>query len=75
VANILPGVDNSWADAALAPDGKRLYATFANGEGFDWALDPAVWAQRACAEAGRTLTQAEWDQYLPGRPYAPACTP
>ena len=75
VANVLPGVDNDWVDAALSPDGKRLYAAYSNGEGFDWALDPTVWAQRACTVAGRTLTQVEWDQYLPGRPYAPACTP
>ncbi len=75
VANVLPGVDNDWVDAALSPDGSHLYAAYSNGEGFDWALDPAVWAQRACSVAGRTLTQVEWDQYLPGRPYAPACTP
>ena len=52
-----------------------LYVAYANGQAFDWAIDPAVWAADACAIAGRTLTQAEWAQYLPNRPYAPACTP
>ena len=30
--------------------------------------------QRACTIAGRTLTRAEWDDVLPARDYAPACT-
>jgi WD40 repeat protein len=30
---------------------------------------------RACTVAGRTLTPAEWSQYLPDRPYSPACRP
>jgi WD40 repeat protein len=28
-------------------------------------LDPAVWARRACELAGRNLTAAEWETYLP----------
>ena len=75
VEGILPGFDNDWVDAASSLDGSRVYATYGNGRAFDWAIDPAVWARDACAIAGRTLTQAEWSQYLPGRPYAPACLP
>ena len=37
-------------------------------------VDPAVWLREACAVAGRDLTRAEWDPYLPGREYAPTCT-
>jgi class 3 adenylate cyclase len=33
----------------------------------------AVWAERACRTAGRTLTRDEWRQFLPDRPYRPAC--
>ena len=36
--------------------------------------DPAAWAQRACDVAGRTLTQSEWNRFLPGLPYDPACS-
>jgi DNA-binding SARP family transcriptional activator/WD40 repeat protein len=36
-------------------------------------MDPSSWESQACAMAGRTLTQAEWSQFLPGRAYAPAC--
>jgi WD40 repeat protein len=38
-------------------------------------MDPARWAALACTLAGRSMTQAEWARYLPGRPYAPACQP
>ena len=30
--------------------------------------------RQACGIAGRTLTRAEWDEFLPGRGYEPACT-
>ena len=34
---------------------------------------PAVAAAQACRVAGRRLTRAEWDEFLPGREYDPAC--
>ncbi len=36
-------------------------------------MDPSTWESQACGMAGRTLTRAEWTQFLPGRAYAPAC--
>lgn len=36
-------------------------------------ITPAAWQTIACQEAGRTFTRAEWQQYLPERPYAPVC--
>ena len=75
VAGALLGPGNDWVDATTSPDGSRVYVAYANGRAFDWSIDPAVWAKDACTIAGRTLTQSEWDQYLPNRPYAPACTP
>ena len=57
----------------LSPDGRRLLMTAANGEGAIWDIDPESWAKRACAIANRTLTQKEWNEFLPGRPYEPAC--
>ena len=75
VADVLPGLENQWADATPSSDGSRLYVAYENGQAYDWSIDPAVLAQDACNIAGRTLTQAEWSQYLPNRPYAPACTP
>ena len=57
----------------LSPDGRRLLVTAANGEGAIWDIDPDSWARRACALANRTLTRGEWERFLPGRPYEPAC--
>jgi WD40 repeat protein/tRNA A-37 threonylcarbamoyl transferase component Bud32 len=57
----------------LSPDGRSLLITSGNGQGAIWGIDPESWPQRACALANRTLTREEWDEFLPGRPYEPAC--
>jgi hypothetical protein len=57
----------------LSADGRSLLITSANGQGAVWDIDPDVWATRACALANRTLSREEWEQFLPGRPYEPAC--
>jgi hypothetical protein len=74
VAGVLPGLANDWVDATTSGRLQRLRRV-RERPGFDWSIDPTVWARDACTIAGRTLTKAEWDQYLPNRPYAPACTP
>jgi WD40 repeat protein len=58
-----------------SPDGRHLLTTAANGQGVVWDINPESWKQRACDLANRTLTREEWDEFLPGRPYKPACTP
>ena len=57
----------------LSSDGRQLLLTLANGEGAVFDVDPESWARRACALANRALTREEWERFLPGRPYAPAC--
>jgi hypothetical protein len=42
--------------------------------GLRYSMDPAVWLRDACAIAGRDLTRAEWERYLPDRPYEATCT-
>ena len=61
------------AEIDLSPDGRRLLLTHADGRGAVWDVDPESWARRACALANRTLTPEEWEEFLPGRPYEPAC--
>jgi WD40 repeat protein len=56
----------------LSPDGRQLLVT-TEDRVVVWDVDPASWAERACAIANRTLTTDEWDRFLPGRPYEPAC--
>ena len=38
-----------------------------------FTVDTADWLARACAVAGRPLTEDDWSEVLPTRPYAPAC--
>jgi hypothetical protein len=38
-----------------------------------WDVDLTHWQATACRVAGRNLTRAEWDQYLPGQPYHVTC--
>ena len=56
---------------AVAPDGYLYAATDSGVARLD--IDPQHWEDVACRLAGRSLTREEWDQLLPGRPYAPAC--
>jgi hypothetical protein len=61
-------------DADFSPDGKQLLMTMGDGRGIIWDVDPESWKRRACAIANRTLTRAEWDEFMPAQPYEPACT-
>ena len=55
-------------------DGAYLFAFTNAGREYRWDVRPSSWARQACAVAGRTLTRAEWQDALPGRDYAPACS-
>ena len=44
-----------------------------DGPGHVYPLDPAQWLAQACMVAGRDLTRAEWDRYLPDTPYYRVC--
>jgi WD40 repeat protein len=60
--------------AAFTPDGRRAVSVYSSGQAFLWDLDAGSLARAACTIAGRTLTRDEWDRYLPGRAYKPACS-
>ncbi len=57
----------------LSADGRQLLEVHGNGQGALWDIDPESWKRRACDLANRTLTREEWGEFLPGRPYEPAC--
>ena len=69
----LPGVSSSAVVPAFTPDGGHLVATYATGRADLWDIRPASLAKHACDVAGRRLTRAEWEAFLPGRAYDPAC--
>jgi len=47
----------------------------ASTDGRTWTADTRTdtWVERACATAGRNLTDDEWNQFFPSRPYEPTC--
>lgn len=47
----------------------------AAADGRTWTADTRTdtWTERACGIAGRNLTQAEWTQFFPSRPYHATC--
>jgi hypothetical protein len=49
--------------------------THGDGKGAVWNVDATSWSARACTLANRTLTVEEWQEFLPGRAYDPACQP
>ena len=57
----------------LSPDGRRLLDDPRRRQGSHLGRRPESWARRACTLANRTLTREEWEEFLPGRPYEPAC--
>jgi WD40 repeat protein len=65
------GTDSAMVD--VSPDGRYLLQTHGSGEGAVWDIDSESWARRACALANRSLTRDEWETFLPGRAYEPAC--
>ncbi len=58
---------------AWHPGGKVLSAGTTRGLVF-WTTDADAAAREICTRAGEVITPAEWNLYLPGRPYAPSCS-
>jgi len=62
---------------AFSPDGNILASGgMLDGSSriFLWDMNPQNWIAIACEQAGRNLTQAEWEQYFPGEPYRQTCS-
>jgi WD40 repeat protein/energy-coupling factor transporter ATP-binding protein EcfA2 len=61
------------AAAAFTPNGHSVVVVSETGAGWVWDVDPSDWLARACRVAGRSLTQQEWQELLPDRPYHATC--
>ncbi|MGY1700690.1 nSTAND1 domain-containing NTPase [Geodermatophilus sp. SYSU D00766] len=60
--HLLPGPDEELVAFSGAVPGRR------------YPLDPDAWLTAACDLAGRDLTRAEWERFLPARAWQPTCT-
>ena len=73
VGAALPGLPAIEVMPFFSADGTHLIASYENGRAYHWDIRPESLARHACQVAGRRLTRAEWAEFLPGRPYEPAC--
>jgi WD40 repeat protein len=69
----LPGVPNTQVVPSFTADGAHLLAAYETGDAYLWDIRTESLVRQACRVAGRRLTRAEWNEFLPGRPYDPAC--
>lgn len=65
------GQESEWM--RVSADGKRILVSFMNAVVRVIDVDTMPWPERACAIANRNLTEAEWEYYLPDRPYETTC--
>jgi WD40 repeat protein len=74
IAGLLPGPSSQGAvAAAFTTEGHNVVVVSDTGAGWLWDVDPSDWETRACEVAGRSLTQQEWQEFLPDRPYHATC--
>jgi WD40 repeat protein len=60
---------------ALLPGAQEELSLVADARaGLRYPMNPSLWLRAACDVAGRDLTRAEWERYLPGRPWEPTCS-
>jgi WD40 repeat protein len=65
-------VPNTFASAALSPDGSRLFAVSTRGRGISLDTAPEAWKRHACTVAGG-LTPEQWKEIVPEQDYVSVC--
>jgi DNA-binding SARP family transcriptional activator/WD40 repeat protein len=73
IGSALTLAPESYVSATFAPDGSEVFAVPDRGPAARWNMRPEAWARHACAVAGRPLTEREWRDALPQRPFQPVC--
>jgi WD40 repeat protein len=68
----LPG-PLGFTSARFTPDGRRLFVLRDTGAAQRWEVSPDAWSRHACGVAGRDLTRAEWDEFVPDQDYRKVC--
>jgi WD40 repeat protein/DNA-binding SARP family transcriptional activator len=64
---------DAYVSATFAHDGSHLFAVPHTGHGVRWDVRPESWKRHACLVAGRELTETEWRDALPDRPFQHVC--
>jgi WD40 repeat protein len=63
----------AYVSANFSRDGSHLFAVPHTGRGVRWDMRPESWKRHACVVAGRELTEREWRDALPERPFQSVC--
>ena len=69
----LAGFTSGVTSLVYSADNQNVFSGAMNGKILRWDVNYDSWVQRACRSANRSLTQVEWDQFFPGKPYQPVC--
>ena len=56
------------------PVGNEIVVSTEDGPGRRYPMDTDAWVDHACDVAGRDLTEAEWNRFLPNQAYRRTCT-
>ncbi len=68
----MPGATGGYTPV-LSSDGQSVWFS-QDGEFIDVLVDPSAWVRAACDTAGRSLSQGEWAELVPGdEPYRDPC--
>ncbi|MEV1244440.1 WD40 repeat domain-containing protein [Nonomuraea sp. NPDC050022] len=65
--------EDRFVSAAFGSGGVMLHTLDGTGVLRDMSVGPEATAATICARAGRGLTRADWQRYLPGVPYRESC--
>jgi WD40 repeat protein len=72
VGNTFPVQQGAVPLAEFEPNGRLLIDYLSNAS--EWPLDAITWERFACQVSGRDLTETEWRDLLPQRPYMHVCS-
>jgi WD40 repeat protein len=73
IGPVQPGPPDRQARSTWSADGHTLLVMYNTGAVHAFETRPEAWLDYACRTAARQLTDTEWEQLLPDRPYNPAC--
>jgi WD40 repeat protein len=69
----LTAAEGTMYATALTPDGARVWAAGAPPTLTSWQIDVDQVAANTCTRTGTPMTEAEWQQLVPGVPFTPPC--
>jgi WD40 repeat protein/tetratricopeptide (TPR) repeat protein len=73
VAALTPDRPGVWTTVEFLPDDTTVIIADRDGAVYTWDTRPESWIARACAMAGRNLTEPEWRDTFGDRPYHETC--